>query len=240
MHKSIKFIFTFFWALYIGATHALSLKDSELALSLGIATASQGKAQIVPVQGVPDDRYNLLDKHDQNIVLGLSYMLPIKNATQSSLRIGLNTFYFVKTAVKGNITQMLAFTNLGYQYQVSHIPFLLTAKKLINLPRSHLKTAVQFGVGPDLLIINNYKERSLDGGVTLPNNSFKSKTNIAFSAMAGVSLIFDNLIKKRPLELGYRFFYSQGGKLKINSTIVNAALKTGPSYLSALVLSTKV
>ena len=82
-------------------------------------------------------------------------------------------------------------------------------------------------------------ETSLDG-ITLPDNAFSSRSNVVFSATAGLGLRLNNAFGQVPLECGYRFFYLGQGNFNSKSNQLMNTLTTGESYANALICSVTI
>jgi hypothetical protein len=216
---------------------AFSPKRATVLFQAGGFYASQGKAQDIGINGLVGDRFTVTHENDGNALLGLGYYLTGLEKNQFSLLFGINAFYLAPTTVQGNVIQEQLFTNLSYSYSITQYPIYLVTKAFINTNSDKYTITGDLGIGPNIIRTGDFSERSLDGGVTIPENPFTGQTSVAFSATAGVGVKFNNVIGRLPLEVGYRFFYlGQGSFSKNNNQILNT-LKTGNSYANALIFS---
>jgi hypothetical protein len=216
--------------------YSLSIVPADLALTVGAFSAKQGEAQHINIQGLIGDRYTLSQKHDESVLFGVGLFKSI----HESIALGLNVFYLSKTNVEGLIFQERLFDNLGYQYGVTHLPILATAKVTKPLSNGNKSLVVDVGIGPNILQTKSYNEYSRDWGVTIPNNAFTKKTQTEFAASVGVGLLCNNLVKDKAIEIAYRFFYLGKGDFNVNNNQVLNALKTGNSYAHAITLTATV
>ena len=152
------------------------------------------------------------------------------------LLYGINGFFLAKTGVSGTIIQEGEFENLAYSYKVQHIPIYFGSKAVINTKSQKYNVTLDAGIGPNFMKTSHYSELSLNT-YTIPNNSYVSHTNVAFTAMAGAGLRLNNVFGKAPLECGYRFFYLGQGQLTINNNQLLTSLKTGNTFGNALLCS---
>lgn len=216
------------------------LLDGKSSISLGAFNASQGKAQHININTLIGNDYTISKSHDANALLGLGYFADWRQGRRFEWSYGLNAFYLPETDVKGTIVQEGFFTNLSYQYDLSHIPVYLAAKAKTGLPSKSLSLIFDAGIGPNIMKSGGYSERSLDGGMTIPDNAFRGYTSTALSITAGVGVEFAHALGQLPLECGYRFFYLGEGQLKTNNEQVLNNLKTGSVYANALLCSVRV
>jgi hypothetical protein len=172
--------------------------------------------------------------------LGLGYFVQVGEMDNSSFSVGLEGYYLSKTSVGGNILVEQQFENLGYGYEARHIPVLLSAKANISKPSSKYGLILSGGIGPNFVETSNYKEHSLDGGITIPRDSFVGKSSIKLSASMGVGIELKEAIGKRPIDCGYRFFYLGRTGLNRNNALINNNLSTGSNYAHAFICSAKV
>src|SRR5262249_51268278 len=129
------------------------------------------------------------------------------------------------------------FTNLAYEYDVTHLPVYLFAKGFMNASHDFAIT-VDAGIGPNFMKAKMHHDTSLDG-ITLPDNAFTgSESTTTLSAMAGIGLRFN--VMQFPLEIGYRFFYLGEGRFHANSPAIQNHLKTGNITAQALILTLSI
>lgn len=212
------------------------LKSGHFSPQLGFVDVSQGQAQHINMQTLIGDDFTVTNKHDQNVLLGLAYLIDGADHGQFHLSYGVDIFYLPKTTVHGNVVQEQLYTNLSYQYGVSHVPIYALAKTDVGFNDS-LSFTADVGIGPNIMQTSHFSEASLDG-ITVPDRIFSGKTNVAFSATAGVGVKINHVFgSSLPLECGYRFFYLGQGHFNVVNTQVLNALRTGSGYANALVFS---
>lgn len=206
-------------------------------LHAGWFTATHGKSQHVDIQGLIGDDFSVKKSSDQNFLIGVGYYFDGLEIAQTSLLYGVNAFYLAPTKVKGNIIQEDLFTNLSYHYSRTNYPIYFAAKALIHCSMYN-DVVVDLGIGPNIVSTKGFKERSLDGGITIPDaHIFSGKSVVAFSATAGLGWRINEVLGNFSLEIDYRFFYLGQGELKkINNQLKNT-LRTGNSYGNALFFS---
>lgn len=216
---------------------ALADMCGEPVVQVGWFTASQGKSQHVNIQGLIGDDFSVDKSSDQNVLVGVGYYFDWPDAPCVNIKYGINAFYLAPTKVEGLVTQENLFTNLSYQYSRTNYPIYFAAKALIPCSACSSIT-IDVGIGPNIVSTGGFKERSLDGGVTIPDEHlFSGKNVVAFSATAGLGWRIENFLGVCSLEIDYRFFYLGQGELKkVNSQVLNN-LRTGNSYANALFLS---
>jgi len=211
--------------------------DGGPVLQVGWFTATQGKSQHIDIEGLIGDDFSVKQSSDQNVLVGLGYYFDGFDLPQATIQYGVNAFYLAPTQVSGNVTQEDLFTNLSYHYSRTNYPIYLAAKALIHCFIEQDLT-IDLGIGPNILSTGNFKEKSLDGGITIPDaHLFSSKTTVAFSATVGLGWRIQNIFENISLEFDYRFFYLGEGEFKkANNQLINT-LKTGNSYGNSLFLS---
>jgi hypothetical protein len=209
-------------------------------LQLGWFTATQGKSQHIDIQGLIGDDFSVNKSSDQNLLVGVGYYFDGLEIPQLSIQYGINVFYLAPTKVRGNVTQENLFTNLSYHYSRTNYPLFFAAKALIPCSR-HYDFTIDLGVGPNIVSTGDFKEKSLDGGITIPDaHLFSGKNAVVFSATAGLGWRINNIWENCSLEIDYRFFYLGQGELKkINSQVKNT-LRTGNSHANALFISISI
>lgn len=237
--RSFKIVFLLLAGLVSQTTLAdqsTSTRRATIVFQMGGYTASQGDAQKIGINGLIGDYFTVDQQHDSNLLLGVGYYLDGLNKDTFKLLYGINAFYLAHTAVQGNVIQEQLFTNLSYHYYLTNYPVYAATKLFFKTSNSKYDIALDLGVGPNFISATDFTERSLDGGVTIPDNIFSSQLSVALSATAGVGIKFNKLIGV-PCELTYRFFYLGQGSLKKSNSQVLDALKTGNSYANALIFS---
>lgn len=205
-------------------------------LQVGWFAARQGKSQHVNIQGLVGDDFKLHKSTDQSVFVGAGYYFDGLNLGCTKLLYGVNAFYLTPTKVKGKVVQENLYTNLSYHYSRTNYPIYLSAKGLVHC-NCNYDIVIDLGIGPNIIRTHNFKEYSLDGGITIPDDIFSSKSNVAFSATAGLGCRFNKLLGCLSFEISYRFFYLGEGKLKKANNQVKNNLRTGNSYANALCLS---
>lgn len=234
--KSVFFLLAGLVSQATFADQSTRASSPTIVFQLGGYTASQGNAQKIGIDGLIGDYFTVNQQRDANILLGAGYYLDGLKKDTFKLLYGINAFYFAHTAVQGNVIQEQLFTNLSYHYYLTNYPVYAATKIFIKTRNSKYDIALDFGVGPNFISVTDFTERSLDGGVTIPDNIFSSQLSAALSATAGVGIKFNKLIGV-PCELSYRFFYLGQGSLKKSNAQVLDTLKTGYSYANTLIFS---
>ncbi len=215
---------------------ALANDRSGPTLHVGWFTANQGKSQHVGIDGLIGDDFSVSKSSDQNFLVGLGYYFNALSRKNVSLLYGLSAFYLAPTKVKGKVTQERLFTNLSYQYSRTNYPIYASAKALFHCSKRS-DVSIDLGIGPNIASSGSFKEKSLDGGVTIPDaNMFSRKNVVSCSATAGLGWKV-TVLKYLSLEMDYRFFYLGEGKLKKANDQVKNNLSTGNSYANALIFS---
>lgn len=219
---------------------ALTPICGEPVLQIGWFTATQGKSQHIDIDGLIGDDFSVSQSSSQNLLVGVGYYADWLDTAQVSLRYGINAFYLAPTKVKGTVTQEDLFTNLSYQYSRTNYPIYLATKAWIPcLTQSDI--VVDLGIGPNIVSTSGFKEKSLDGGITIPDaHLFSGKSVVAFSATAGLGLRVNHTLRNRCIEIGYRFFYLGQGELKKVNSQVRNSLSTGSSYANAVFISVSI
>lgn len=227
--------------LFLTATAAtsLNLKEGHYLFEVGAYSSTQSKTKTIYIQGLIGDRYNTTDQHDSNALFGLGYFIDGFDRDKFGVDYGVNAFYLAKTKLSGTIDQEFIFTNLAYSYNVSHLPIYATAKAHLKTNSNKFIITLDAGIGPNFIETSDYRDWSLDG-VTLPDNAFSGRSNVVFSAMAGVGLKLTNLGTQAPIECGYRFFYLGEGSFNKRTNQILNTLTTGPGYAQALICTVTV
>jgi len=199
----------------------------------------QGKAQNVAITGLIGDHFSVTDQNDTNTIFGVGVLVDGWKRDRYGIDYGINVFYLAKTRVTGTITQEFLFTNLAYQYYVSHLPVYAFAKGYVNTNYNNLAVTVDAGIGPNFMYTTQYADSPLNAN-TLPDNAYVGNvTTTVFSAMAGIGLKL-NVMGQVPVELGYRYFFLGEGQLKPRTTQILNNLKTGNASAQALVLTVSI
>lgn len=215
---------------------ALAKISGGPVVEVGWFTANQGKSQHINIEGLIGDDFSVTKSSDQNFLLGLGYYFNGLDRSRISLLYGINAFYLAPTEVKGKVTQENLFTNLSYKYSRTNYPIYFTTKSLIHCNK-RFDVVLNLGLGPNIVNVWGFKEKSLDEGITIPDeNTFSGNTTVAFSAVAGLGWRI-NVLKKLSFEINYRFFYLGEGKFRKNNDQIKNNLHTGNSYANALLFS---
>lgn len=217
------------------ATATNFVTANTLILHAGAFDTTQGEAQNIGIQGVIGDYFSLDSSHAQNILLGAGYFFDGAPHNNYQWMYGIDAYYLAQTEVTGKITQENYLTALNYSYYLRNIPLYVATRALV---KTHYPFDVVFdlGLGPNFITAYNFIERPLNS-IAQPDNIFCSHTTTAFSATAGLSLKFSQVIGQHPIELGYRFFYLGEGHLNKTSDQVLNTLKTGTNYANAITFS---
>lgn len=198
--------------------------------------STQGQSQQVNISGLIGDKFNVGNRHDTNTVFGVGYLLNGPISGRFGFDYGINAFYLAKTKVSGTITQELVFTNLAYNYYVSHLPIYVFAKGYMNTSYHNFAVTVDAGIGPNFMNTNLYNDTSLDG-ITVPDHAFIGNfSTTVLSAMAGMGLKF-TMMQQFSMELGYRYFYLGEGYFNPRTGLILNNLKTGNNSAQALILT---
>jgi hypothetical protein len=238
MNKSLKGISSLVLFLVASQAASINLKQGHLLLEAGAFSSTQGKNQDINIEGLIGDRFNVTKRHDSNALFGLGYLIEGMKQNKFGIDYGINAFYLAQTQVHGTIDQELLYTNLGYSYKVSHLPVYATAKATIKTHSEKLAVTLDAGVGPNFIKTSQYHDWILNN--TLHDYSFLGRSNVTFSAMAGIGLKLSPLLGQLPLECGYRFFYLGHGGFNSRTDQILNTLKTGNNYAQALVCTVTV
>jgi hypothetical protein len=224
--------------LAVSPVFSLDFIQGHLVFEAGVYSATQGKTQYIPIQGLIGDRFNVTKSNDYNALFGLGYYIDGFQTDRLSLDYGINAFYLAPTKVFGTIDQELLFTNLAYGYEVKNSPIYAAAKAHVKTSATQLALTLDAGLGPNFLKTTNYRDWPLDE-MTLPDNAFFGRSNVTLSAMAGIGLQFTPAQGHAPIECGYHFFYLGEGGFNARCNSILNTLKTGNNYAQALVCSVK-
>lgn len=217
-------------------SYAYTAPKGHFLLEGGGYYSTQGKSQFVNISGLVGDQYNVNNRNDTNTIFGFGYLFEGLKSGRFGLDYGVNVFYLAKTKVSGTIVQENLFTNLAYNYYVSHLPVYVFAKGSFNTNFNSLAVTVDLGVGPNFMSTNLYQDSSLDG-VTVPDNAYQGNfSNTTLSETAGIGLKF-NLMNQLPVEIGYRFFNLGEGSFNPRTSLIMNKLKTGNNTAQAIVLT---
>lgn len=213
-----------------------SLKQGHAVIQLGGFWSNQGQRQHINIRDLIGDEFTVTSHNDSNGLVGIGYFLDGQDQSFYKMSYGVNTFYLAKTDVTGNVIQENLFTNLSYQYNLSHYPVYFIAKSTIKTKFSQYALTIDTGIGPNFIKADGFHEHSLDG-ITIPDNIFSGHTSTTFSATAGFGVKINQFIGSAPLEIGYRFFYLGHANFNRSNTQVLNILKTGSNYANAIICS---
>ena len=152
------------------------------------------------------------------------------------LSLGANVYYLDGAKAQGIIFLERTFPNLAYQYEMQNIPLYATAKAAFHDSKKKLSLVTEVGLGPNFMKTKGYSERSIDNGVTIPNQAFSGDSSVQFSAMAGIGLRLNDVWKSSSVEVGYKYFYLNEGHLNPRPQVLNQ-LQTGQIDAHALMIT---
>lgn len=210
-------------------------KDAEWVFQAGGYYGEMGQSQFIGINGTDGNTYNVGDKKTYNGVLGAGYYLAPKTIANYPVQYGVNAFYLNNSAVDGGVLQEQQFTNLSFRYHTNQLPVyaMLKMPKLFDSAFS-----ADVGIGPNVMSLGRVRERSLGVGA-VPNDAFRSRTNVTFSATAGLNMhVLGH--DAHGLDCGYRFFYLGVGRFRKTTEQLLDTLKTGQSYAHALMCQVHV
>jgi hypothetical protein len=216
-----------------------ALKHGHAVVQLGNYWSTQGKSQQINISGLIGDKFSVSNRDSNNGLVGLGYFIDGQTTPYFNMMYGLNAFYLAGTKVMGNVVQENLFTNLAYQYKVTHYPLYAVAKSVIYIKSPKHAVTLDVGIGPNFMETNGFKEASL-GSNTNPDNIFSNRTTTTFTATVGAGLRFNQFFGEAPLECGYRFFYLGQGHLNKATDQVLNSLNTGAAYANAVTCSITV
>ena len=208
-------------------------------MQLGGYWSAQGSQQHVDIQDLIGDEFTAPHHTRSNGLVGLGYFIDSQEKERFKMVYGINAFYLAKTGVKGNVIQENLFTNLAYQYNVTHYPVYAVAKSIIKTKSSKHALTLDVGIGPNFMRTSGFQESSL-GSNTHPDNMFSSRTTTTFTATVGAGVQFKQFFGEAPLECGYRFFYLGQGHFNVQTSQVVNTLTTGANYANAVMCSITV
>lgn len=209
---------------------ALEIPNGKLAIEAGLFRTNQGKPQDISIDGLVGDHFTVQDGIQNNGLVGIGYYIPVMDNT---LDVGLNVFYLAKTTIKGSVIQEQQYENLDYRYDVIQAPIYLDVKKHFPMSESYGFT-LDLGIGANIMNLHNYHDEPSDGSNSLPDEAFKSQSNVLFSGSVGVGIELCNLLYHQPIEIGYRFFYLGESSLPGRVPEIQD-LKTGHTYAHSLI-----
>lgn len=209
------------------------VKQGYFVLQGGGYWSHQGEKQHIGINGLIGDDFSVNKRSDGNGLAGLGYFLGGQDFAKFQLSYGVNGFFLWRTYVSGIVVQENTFSNLSYRYRLSHYPLYAVAK--LGVPvLSKLPVAVDVGIGANFMRAGGFAEHSLDGGTTIPDNVFSSRTTTAFSATLGLNVQLLQFNNDKSLECGYRFFYLGEGRFQPENDQILNPLRTGSAYANAV------
>jgi hypothetical protein len=215
-----------------------AMKQGHPLLQLGGYWSTLGKTQHINIHDLVGDTFTVTDRNGSNGAVGLGYLIDGNRLDRLQMSYGVDAFYLPKTSVSGLVIQEDFFTNLSYNYNVTHYPLYALAKSTIPIKAIPIRAmTIDAGLGVNFMQLKGFSEQSLDGGITLSDNIFSNHTSTTFSATVGLGIQLANVFGKTPLECGYRFFYLGEGNFNLNNVQVLNTLKTGKAYANAVLCS---
>ncbi len=233
--------FSLFFSTYSWCNLFITLpKKGYFLIQGGLYWSNQGISQNMPIEDLVGDYFNVTQHQSENGLLGIAYYQPRFQVSQFSFDLGLQAFFLAKTRVSGSITQEDTFTNLNYRYSVTHYPIYGMAQYSIPSKPSSFSFLFDIGLGPNILITNNYINYPTNS-FTLADPNFDGTTQVTLSATTGLRIRFNELFHGTlPVECGYRFFYLGNGYLTPTTEQFLRHLKTGASYGHAAICGVKI
>ncbi|WP_133130753.1 hypothetical protein [Legionella yabuuchiae] len=218
------------------STYAFHLPQGQLNLSLGGADVHQGQEQLVNISNTFGNIYTISQQKDTVFLAGAGYFFDVFSRQPMDVSLGASIYYLSSATVNGLIYLERTFPNLGYQYKTTNIPLYAHAKGVWKGQDERVALVVDAGIGPNFIKTHDYQEHSIDGGVTIPNQTFSGDTQVEFSAMAGIGLRLNQVWNNTALEVGYKYFYLNEGELNPRPQVLNH-LNTGNANAHALVFT---
>lgn len=212
----------------------------RLSMQLGGYWGIQGSRQSIKVGNLIGDTYTADYRHSSSVLLGVGYYIDNKTSKLFEISYGINGFYLPKAAAAGTVIQEGYFANLSYGYRITHYPVYALGKSTIHLNSTGQAITLDTGIGPNFMRVYGFREYSLDGGLTIPNNDFKPNTSATLSVTAGISISPDKAFAKSLFACGYRFFYLGKGRFATHSDQLLSSLNTGHVYANAVVCSLSI
>lgn len=205
LNRVCAFITVFVFAASLSPCALLANNWGGPVLQAGWFTATQGKSQHVGIDGLIGDDFTVSKPSDQNFLVGVGYYFNALDRSWLDILYGLNAFYLAPLKVKGSVIQESMFSNLSYQYSRTNYPIYAATKMLIHC-LSRCDITIDLGMGVNIVSTGNFREKSFDGEVVIPDESiFDGKTSAVFSATAGLGWRV-HVLKHLFLEIDYRFF----------------------------------
>lgn len=215
---------------------AFSLPKGSWGLSIGGTNIQQGAQQLINIQSSFGNIYTVNSNSDNVFLIGVTFLKPVAIDAPALFSFGASAYYFSPASVTGTIFLERNFPNLSYHFETQNIPLYATGKAVLIKQDNPFSLVLDAGIGPNFMQTQNYYERSLDDGITIPNQTFKGSSTIKFSAMAGLGIKLNNLDKLSLVEFGYKYFYLGEGQLNPHTQVLNH-LSTRTINAHALVLT---
>lgn len=229
---------TFSACLFITSqAYATEHKRQYLLLEVGGFVSSAGEDQHIDITNLIGNEYTVDDGTDVKPLVGLGYFFNTIHHQRYDLDVGVNAFYLFPAFVKGDVIQEGMFENLSYEYNIQNLPIYLEARANVKDASQKYALTVDVGIGPNIMMMGDFSEESLDGGITIPDQPFEDRTAVTFSATAGVGVKFYDVGGSPALELGYRFFYLGQSEFDKGTNQFESGLSTGTVYANALIFS---
>lgn len=215
---------------------AMEFKHGMIPVQIGGFISSPGAKQHINIQSLIGNSYTVQDHHTSNGLFGIGYYIHGADKERFEVNYGINGFYFGKSSVSGGVVQEDLFTNLNYNYSLNNLPVYLAAKAIVKNTNKQYNVTLDAGIGPNFIKTSHYSEGALNS-YSVPDNAFAGHSSVAFSAMAGIGLRFNEIFGKAPLECGYRFFYLGAGQLNPTNNLILNRIKTGNNYANGFICS---
>ena len=150
---------------YAGMSFAFdrpTLPIGHPSVQLGGYLASQGSPQFININGLVGDQYTVTSGTNGNFIAGAGYFFDGKPYSLWShadipWSFGVNFFYLAKTSVDGDVVQENLFTNLGYDYHITHYPLYAMAKTTLKPSWAPYGLTFDVGIGPNFMQQYNLK-----------------------------------------------------------------------------------
>lgn len=104
------------------STLPATLKKGHTVVQLGNYWSTQGKSQHINITGAIGDQFTVTNRDSNNGLFGFGYFIDGQINPYFNMTYGLNAFYLAGTKVMGVFIQENVYTNLAYQYKVTHYP----------------------------------------------------------------------------------------------------------------------
>jgi hypothetical protein len=213
------------------------LRQGQVVLEVGAYQGTQGTSQHVNIQDLLGDYFTISDRYNYNGLVGLGYFVKGGNYNLVNLSYGLNAFYLAPISVSGDVIQENLFANLSYRYSLANYPVYAMVKSAINIKSSNFALTLDAGIGPNFMHLYNFDEKSLDGGITIPEHPYTSVIRTTFTGTIGAGIRMNYAQGRYPVEIGYRFFYLGQGHFNTANNQILDSVKTNSVFANAIVIS---